>query len=151
MSFEYKKIRINITPWLLGGYVKLKDELVLSNNNDSFSNLSYSKKLAIALAGCVMNIISGLVCMIISLKIKNHNLWYFGYLSILLGVTNLLPIAPCIDGGYIVYLPLCIKIWGREKGMKIFEKSNKISFFILMVLNILSIPFIIYWIINKGL
>jgi membrane-associated protease RseP (regulator of RpoE activity) len=142
-SFEYKKIRINITPILLGGYVKLKDELTINNDPDSFSNLHYRKKLAIALAGCAMNIISGLLSLFFGIYFDNYYLRYFGILSIVLGITNLLPI-PCLDGGYPVFLPLCYKIYGKEKGMEKFAIINRISFIILMALNLICIPYLIY-------
>jgi hypothetical protein len=38
-----------------------------------------------------------------------------------------------------------LKIWGKVKGMKIFDKSVQISFNILMVLNIICVPFLIYY------
>lgn len=141
-SFEWKGTRYNFTPFLLGGYCKLKDELNLSDSKDSFSNLIYRKKLTIAVAGCTMNIISGLLCLILSILFGKYFLWYFGYLSIILGITNLLPI-PCLDGGYPIYLPLCYKIYGKEKGMIKFAYINRISFIILMLLNIMCIPFLI--------
>lgn len=147
-SFEYKKIRINITPILLGGYVKLKDELALSDAKDSFSNLPYLKKLAIALAGCTTNIISGIICLFIGKVTLNPHLWYFGYLSIVLGITNLLPI-PCLDGGYPIYLPLCIKLYGKEKGIEKFAIINRIAFIILIALNIACIPLILIMIGGK--
>lgn len=138
-TFKYKGININITPILLGGYVQLKDELVLNDDADSFSNLPYRSKLAIAMAGCYTNIMTGLISLILYLCFNIRFLMYFGIFSIALGLSNLLPI-PCLDGGYPIYLPLFMKIYGKEKGMEKFAKVNKISFIILIILNILCIP-----------
>jgi hypothetical protein len=41
-------------------------------------------------------------------------------------------------------MPILYKIFGKEKGIKIFEKLNYISFAIMMILNVLSIPILIY-------
>lgn len=147
---EYKGTIYQITPLLFGGYCKLHDELTLSNDKDSFSNLPYLKKFYIAIAGCAMNILSGLIALFLGIKFMNYLLWYFGYLSIALGITNLLPI-PALDGGYIIYLPICLRIWGKEKGFKIFAKINRISFIILMALNVACIPWLIYLIRHGGL
>ena len=132
--------------WLwLGGYCKLAGELINSKNKTDFSNLSYRKKLYIIIAGCVINIITGLIALVLGAKLLNYSLVYFGLLSIVLGAGNLLPI-PALDGGYIVYLPLCTKIWGKEKGYEIFAKITHIGFIIIMTLNILCIPYLIHMI-----
>jgi membrane-associated protease RseP (regulator of RpoE activity) len=141
-----------LTPWIfLGGYCELKGELNTTEDKDAFINLPYRKKLAIVVAGCVINIITGIIASIVGLLINNTWVSFFGYLSILLGITNLLPLAPCLDGGYIVYYPLSLKIWGIEKGTEIFNKAVKISLIIVIALNILSIPLLIPLILSKGL
>jgi len=106
----------------LGGFCELEDELTESNNSTAFTNLTYRKKLLISAAGCIVNIVMGLIVGFIGVKLLNRNLIYFGLISVSLGIMNLLPIAPCLDGGYIVFFPLCVKIWGKTKGLKIFEK-----------------------------
>jgi len=142
----YKKtingVVCQITPWLLGGYCKLKGELEISNDKESFSNLPYLKKVAIAIAGCAINILLGMLCFFIGIKLNIFNLYYFGLLSFLLGVTNLIPI-PCLDGGYVIWLPILTKIFGHKKGFCYFAIINKISFILIIILNILCIPFII--------
>ena len=77
-SFEYKETRYNFTPLLLGGYVKLHDELTVGKDKDSFTNLPYHKKLLIAIAGCSVNIIIGIIFYLIGLKTLNFNIFYFG-------------------------------------------------------------------------
>lgn len=127
----------------LGGFCELEGELVKSRKRTAFTNLIYSKKVLISAAGCIVNIISGLIVGLIGLKLLNRDLLYFGTISITLGIMNLLPIAPCLDGGYIVFFPLCIKIWGKTKGTLKFEKMVKVSFKIVMWLNYLCIPWLI--------
>ena len=149
-SFEYKETRYNFTPWLLGGYCKLAGELELSDKSTDFSNLPYHKKFYITIAGCVMNILSGLVGLGLGYLLFNRNLAYFGVLSITLGVGNLLPI-PALDGFYIIGLPLCLKVWGKERGYEIFALINKIGFIIIIAINILCIPWLIHLIKNGGM
>lgn len=138
--------------WLLfGGYCKLHGELEATTEKNAFINLPYRKKLAIAIAGCAINIILGGLSFYLGIKIPNYYLYYFGILSIALGVTNLLPIAPCLDGGYIVYFPLFIKLFGQKKGLIIFARGVQISFIIIMILNILCIPLLIKLILQGAL
>lgn len=151
LAKTFKNTEYRITPWLFGGYCRLKGELDDTKDKDAFINLPYLKKFAIAIAGCAINMITGLLSIFIGLLIKNYNLYYFGYLSFILGATNLLPIASCLDGGYIVFFPLYIKIYGKEKGLLMFAKSVKTSFKILIIINILSIPILFYFIITGGL
>jgi len=130
-----------IAPVILGGYCKLKDEVKSSNEGDAFTNLIYRKKVMITIAGCLVNIISGLICILIGTKLNIWNLVYFGFISTSLGVTNLLPI-PALDGSYL-YLVWLEKYMGKEKGYTLMEKLINIGFKILMILNILCIPYII--------
>lgn len=126
----------------LGGFCELEDELTESNNSTAFTNLRYIKKLFISAAGCIVNIVSGLIVGLIGLKLLNRDLVYFGTISVSLGIMNLFPLIPCLDGGYLLFFPLCIKIWGTEKGILIFEKMVKISFKIVMWLNYLTIVYL---------
>jgi membrane-associated protease RseP (regulator of RpoE activity) len=133
-----------LTPWILGGFCGLKDELTASKSKTSFSNLPYLKKVLISLAGCGVNLGLGLLAFGLGYYFKNYCLLYFGFLSIVLGLTNALPVASCLDGGYVVYLPIYLKFYGNKKGTLLFEKSVRSSFRILMILNILMIPLAIY-------
>jgi membrane-associated protease RseP (regulator of RpoE activity) len=127
----------------LGGFCELEGELTRSKKKSAFTNLKYSKKVLISAAGCIVNIVSGVIVGLIGLNTLNQNLLYFGLISTSLGIMNLLPIVPCLDGGYIAFFPLCTKIWGKEKGILIFAKMVKISFKIVMWLNYLCIPWLI--------
>lgn len=130
--------------WIpLGGFCELEGELTQSKKKTAFTNQQYRNKFFISVAGCVVNIVSGIIVGLIGIKTLNRNLLYFGLISTMLGITNLLPIAPCLDGGYLVFFPLCVKIWGKKKGILIFAKAVRISFKIIMILNILCIPLII--------
>jgi membrane-associated protease RseP (regulator of RpoE activity) len=132
-----------VTLWLLGGYCELKDELHYSRSKHSFTNLPYSKKFIISIAGIVVNVVTGAIATIIGLMIYNNMLITFGIISISLGVSNLLPV-PAMDGGYIIFYPIFIKKYGQKQGVIKFSKVSQISFKILMWINIASIPFIIF-------
>jgi membrane-associated protease RseP (regulator of RpoE activity) len=141
-----------ICPILLGGYNKLKDELKYSRSKYAFTNLRYRDKMFIISAGCIMNIVTGLISMLLSklsfgysthfiLYYQNYNLFYFGWLSVLLGITNFLPI-PALDGSYPILVWL-EKIYGKKKGYAIMERICKVGFILLMILNIACIPYIV--------
>jgi len=130
--------------WIpFGGYCQLEDETSYSEKTTGFTNLSYRKKIIISIAGCTINILTGLIIGLIGHYYHNYNMLYFGLLSTALGLTNLIPLIPCLDGGYLLFFPLCTKIWGKEKGIIIFGKLVSISFKIVMILNFLCIPWII--------
>lgn len=146
-SFEYKETRYNFTPWLFGGYCKLKDELTNSNDPTAFTNLPYRRKVIIALAGVTVNILIGLICLLIGLKLLNFKIWYFGYISFILGITNALPI-PALDGSYPILVWL-EKLKGKEKGYALMNKMCRWGFIILMALNIACLPYL-YYLIKSG-
>jgi len=148
---EYKGTIYQISWILLGGFCKLTDELKVSNEPTAFTNLPYRKKLAIAFAGVTTNIIMGLIAIGLGKLFLCWTLLYFGLISVVLGITNILPLAPCLDGGYVIWMPIYIKVWGKEKGTIKFAIANRISFIILMTLNVLCIPYIIYIVKNGGL
>jgi Zn-dependent protease len=126
----------------------LKDELKISNDKDSFTNLPYYKKFLIAIAGCSVNIIIGIIFYFLGLKLLNFNLFYFGIISFSLGITNLLPV-PALDGSYPILVWL-EKKYGKEKGYKLMTKICRIGFVILMTLNIAYLPYMFY-LLWKGL
>jgi membrane-associated protease RseP (regulator of RpoE activity) len=137
------------TPVLLGGFCKLTDELIISKNPYAFTNLPYLKKCAISFAGCFINILIGIISLFIGNMFNIYALHYFGYISVILGVTNLLPI-PALDGSYPILVWL-EKFYGKQKGYKMMESICKVGFIIIMTLNILCLPYLVYLIINKGL
>jgi len=143
---EIGRVIFQISPWLLGGYCKLKNELCNSNERDSFTNLSYTKKVIITTAGVIINIITGYITFFIGNRILNIPLIFFGCASISAGMVNLLPI-PALDGSYLVLVWL-EKFYGKEKGYSLMEKICRIGFIVVMGLNIISLPYAIYLIIH---
>ncbi len=145
---KYRDTIYRIALFPLGGYNKLEDELNYSKSKYAFTNLSYSKKMLIILSGCFINILTGIIACQIAYRIPvdffelGKSLFYFGYLSIVLGLSNLLPI-PALDGSY-VFLVWLEKFYGKKKGYAKMSSICRIGFIILMILNILCIPFLIY-------
>jgi membrane-associated protease RseP (regulator of RpoE activity) len=133
-----------IAPILLGGYCQLQGELNYSCSSHAFTNKTYSQKLMISLAGIVMNVITGGISFILGMWLKNNWLVGFGYYSILIGLTNLLPL-PALDGSYPLFF-LLEKKMGKKKAYELIQKIFDISFIIINILNILSIPLLIYYI-----
>jgi len=142
-SIEYKKIKYSIRLILMGGYCKLKDELSYSRSKYAFSNLRYMKKVAISMAGIVVNVIAGAIAMALGWFFGSRTLLYFGLISIALGITNAIPF-PALDGSY-PFLVLLEKRYGKKKGYMIMNKICKIGFIILMALNIAFLPLMIYY------
>jgi len=141
----WKKIKgtiYQISPWLFGGYCQLKDELSASNDKDSFSNLPYRKKVLISVAGCAINIILGAIFIPLGLFRANYNLYFFGFFNLTLGIMNMIPF-PTLDGSYL-YLVWLEKFYGKKKGYALMNKLCKIGFISIMVLNVLSVPYIVW-------
>jgi membrane-associated protease RseP (regulator of RpoE activity) len=129
--------------WIpFGGYNKLKAETEYSRSKYAFTNLRYSKKVIITVAGCFINVVMGAIAIYYGLPKVNYSLCYFGLMSIALGLTNMLPI-PALDGSYLIMVWL-EKIYGKRRGYAIMNRINSISFKILLVLNIACLPYLIY-------
>ena len=136
-KFHNTEYRISLIPF--GGYCKLEDETKLSKSPTAFTNKKYRVKLFVILAGCIANIITGLIALYL---IKP--LFLFGYLSFWMGITNLLPI-PALDGSY-PFLFLLEKKYGKEKGLKIMSKIIRYGFVFLMILQVyVIILLILFW------
>lgn len=147
-SFKYNNIICNLNLLLFGGDCQLKGERIYSDDKDAFCNLPYWKKVIISIAGCLINIILGLIMLVIGFY-SFYNFWfYLGGLNILLGIINLIPI-PCLDGSYLVFIWL-IKLLGQKKGYNLFIKINKIALKFWIIVNLLSIPFA-YILLKKSL
>lgn len=133
--------QISLIP--LGGYCKLKGEFQKNKSKYSFVNKPYKAKLFIVLAGCYMNIITGYFAIKVGEIFMNVNIIYFGLLSIVLGMGNLIPF-PTLDGSY-PFLILLEKPFGKTKAYIIMEKLCKIGFIVLIIVNILTIPLLFIW------
>lgn len=134
--------QISIIPF--GGKCDLKGELNYSRDKDAFLNLTLTKKILITLAGIASNLITGTIALAIGSYFINFGLIIFGILSIILGITNLLPILP-LDGSYIIYYPVILKKFGKKTGIKILETVMKLSLKVTLIINLLSLPIVIYY------
>jgi membrane-associated protease RseP (regulator of RpoE activity) len=135
-----------ISPILLGGYCSLKDESIASLDKDSFTNLRYRDKVILVVAGCAVNIVIGTIFLLLGTYTHfriSPELWFFGYLSMALGITNLIPF-PALDGSYPILVGL-EKIYGKEKGYKIMNKIVKVGFWIIMTLNVATLGFLVWY------
>ena len=128
----YKHIKYQIKLFLVGGSCTLKGELGNSTDKTSFINLPYTKKLLIAGAGCAINIIIGVICYYLGLRLNNFNMYCFGYLSIISGISNWFIPIPCLDGGYALWYPIILHKYGQQKGIRIFSKMVTTSFNIII-------------------
>jgi len=88
-----------LTPILLGGHCDLYKELEASDEPQAFTHLPYSRKVLISIAGVLTNILVGVVSFILGTYFQNYNFWIFGIVSLVLGLSNTLPIPP-LDGSY---------------------------------------------------
>jgi len=147
-QFKHNNILYKINMFIFGGDCQLKGERVYLKSKNAFCNLPYRKKAFILIAGCLTNIIMGMISLLMGKITNNYYLMYFGFVSIILGLSNLLPI-PCLDGSGLIFIWL-VKFSGQKKGYNLFIKINKVALKFWIVTNILSVPFIIYWLI-KGL
>ena len=148
-SFNYKGTKYRIALFPLGGYNKLKDELNHSKSKHAFTNLRYRDKMIIVSAGCIVNIVTGLIALLIGERYLIYNVYYFGWLSVALGITNFLPI-PALDGSYPILVWL-EKLYGKKKGYTIMGKICHWGFIILMIANVACIPWLIKLILKGAL
>jgi membrane-associated protease RseP (regulator of RpoE activity) len=96
------------------------------------------------IAGCVINIITGLIALgLVKLGLHYYPLFLFGFLSLWLGITNLIPF-PALDGSYPILVWL-EKFMGKEKGYELMGKIVGVGFVILMILNIVSLGILAWW------
>lgn len=133
-----------IAPLLLGGYCELESELIYSRKKTAFTNKTFTQKVLISLAGVIFNLISGGLSLLLGWLFLNKFLFIFGLYSILIGLTNLLPF-PSLDGSYPFFFLLEKKL-GKKKTYEVMQKIFRVCFAFIMLLNILSIPLMIYYI-----
>ena len=142
-SFIYKGTKYQIALIPLGGYCKLSGDSKYSRSKYAFLNLRYIHKSLIVIAGCVINILIGITAICIGWHLKNFNIYYFGGINAILGLSNMLPI-PCLDGSYLIFPIIYEKLYGKKKGYEKLEKLNKFWMIILIALNLACIPYIIF-------
>jgi membrane-associated protease RseP (regulator of RpoE activity) len=123
----------------LGGFCELRGEMVV--------NKTYIQKVIISLAGIAVNCWMAVIAYGIYLLTYNEMFVIFGFYSMAIGLSNLLP-APCLDGFYPIIF-LFEKKWGKKKTYRVWGKICQNVFKWLMILNILSLPYL-GWLIYKG-
>ena len=148
------KTTYQIAPFLLGGYCQLEGENLFSRRKYSFCNLPYRSKLFISYAGILMNILTGLPSLLFSLFLLHsyathpvlfvslgrliEPLYMFGSLSLILGITNALPI-PALDGSYPLLYLLEFGL-GKRRALVIIQYLVTRGMLFIMILNIISLP-----------
>jgi membrane-associated protease RseP (regulator of RpoE activity) len=137
-----------IAPLLFGGFCELKDEMNYSRSKYAFTNKKYSEKVIVSFAGIIMNVITGLLAYNLAFLFHSEILYLFAFYSIIIGLSNALPI-PALDGSFWIAF-LFEKRYGKKR---CYEKVKRLFdgwFRWLMVLNILTLPYMI-WLITQGL
>jgi membrane-associated protease RseP (regulator of RpoE activity) len=143
-KFVHNKITYQICWILLGGYVALCDELNYSTSKQSFTNLTYSRKCYIVLAGIAVNCIVGLLALGLDYFFNNANLFIFGWISIMLGLSNLIVIIPGIDGSYPL-LFLLEKALGKREGLLVIKRAVEVGSVFINWLNIYVIFYSLWY------
>lgn len=129
--------KINVLPF--GGYCKLEHELESSDEPSAFTNKTYSQKVAISIAGVVVNVVTGSIAYYFGEVFYCQWLFSFGYYSLVIGLSNLLPI-PALDGSYPFFI-LLEKKMGKTQAYAYIAQLFKRWFRYLMILNWVSIYF----------
>lgn len=145
--FKTKKTNYQIAPILLGGFCELQDELKYTRSKYSFTNKTYIQKVIISYAGIGMNCWSALASYGLYLLTGNLVFFMFGFYSLMIGLSNALPI-PALDGSYPIAF-LFEKKFGKRKCYEKIQSLFGKWFRWIMILNILSLPYLV-WIIYKG-
>jgi len=140
-KIKIKGTTYQLTPWIFGGYNELKGELDYNRSKYSFTNKTYRQKLFISLAGVTVNILLGIIFLFLSKLHYNEIFYIFGFINLVLGITNLIPI-PCFDGSYPLLFLLEYKI-GKKKCYSFMRKINSVFFIIINIFNIFCILYLI--------
>jgi len=147
-KYNFRGTRYQIALFPLGGFCKLKGEMEVSEDPTAFSSLRYRDKLKVLLAGVTVNMVVGAICLLVSIWwIELYWLYVFGMLSLILGATNTIPF-PALDGSYPFLLAL-EKFFDRRRAYLYISRICKVGFYILMILNVVCLPYLIQLIIKN--
>jgi len=141
-KFMWHKTSYEVAPILLGGFCSLKGEIEYSRSKYAFTNKTYSQKVFISLAGILVNVITAIIAYGLFLVTYNDVFYIFAFYSLAIGLSNGLPI-PCLDGSFPIAF-LFEKKLGKKRLYSILGSLFPKWFFWLMVLNVLSIPYLGY-------
>lgn len=157
LSFKIKNIQCYITPWLIGGEVRVRGEFTSENNG--LKVRPYYQKIVTSIAGLVINLILAIIAyqiafgnfyqgFIIDSKLYYlfftkqqidlfynvpFNFWYFlGSFNFIAFILNVIPY-PALDGSYFWLVLL------NDKWMKKLATFGKISVLILQLLLVIWI------------
>jgi len=139
-SFRKGETIYQISWVLLGGYCSLDGELDYSKKKRAFTNLPYMQKSCIALSGILANCITGLMSLGLGVLFNWVPFYNFGYLSIVLGLSNLIPF-PALDGSYPL-LFLLEKKFGKKDGIILMQRAVNAGMFFINLLNIFCILYL---------
>ena len=128
----FKPKKINFMP--LGFCIQFNIPVEIYNRRLLKSNILSLKKLIIALAGPLVNLILSIIFIALHMNIN------LIYANILICIFNLIPIYP-LDGGRIIKNTLKI-IFGNKKALKL---TNVISNVLMIILSMISSVAILYY------
>lgn len=131
----------------MGGFCELRGEMEYTRSKFAFVNKTYTQKVIISLAGIAVNCWMAVISYWIFLFTYNEMFLIFGFYSMAIGLSNLIPM-PALDGSMVIAFLFEKKI-GKKKLYPILKSLFSKWFYWLMVLNIISLPYLA-WLIYKG-
>jgi len=126
----------------MGGFCELRGEMEYTRSKFAFVNKTYTQKAIISLAGIAVNCWMAVISYWIFLLTYNQVFLIFGFYSMAIGLSNLIPL-PALDGS-MLFVFLFEKNIGKKKLYPIVKSIFSKWFFWLMVINILSLPYLGY-------